>query len=237
LRALLKLRLHEKDLMKHLRLTLIAIYFLAFLPVGIAGEGGIGIKLGTNFSKSGFIGENTKFQPGFTAGLTYEKKAAKVFAFEIGLLYHWKRTSTEAFALDSITFENFKTGFHIVELTPVFKFYTFDWMNLNFGPYVSYIIAVKGAGIDEFGVKKIWNLISDSEFRDENGDQFLYRLDFGFHVGAEFITNSGFGFGARYAQGFGDVTNKNFEWNISMVRPDSEKVKTSSIIGYIFYQF
>ncbi len=215
----------------------VAILLLGFSSNSIAGDGGIGIKLGANFSKSGFIGGDTKFQPGLTGGLTYEKKAKKIFAFEIGMLYHWKRSNTESFSLDSISIENFKTGFHIVELTPVFKFYPFDWMNVNFGPYVSYIIAAKGAGIDEFGIKKVWNLISDSEFRDENGDDFLYRLDFGFHVGTEFITNSGFGFGARYSQGFGDVTNKDFVWEISMVKPDSEKVRTSSIIAYIFYQF
>lgn len=223
--------------MKRLKSVLLMVLLIGFIPIANAGDGGIGIKLGTNFSKSGFIGEKTKFQPGFTAGLTYEKKAAKIFAFEIGLLYHWKRTSTSEFSLDSLNIENFKTGFHIVELTPVFKFYAFDWMNINAGPYVSYIIAAKGEGIDQFGAGNIWNLISDSEFRDENGERFLNRLDFGFHVGVEFITKAGVGFGARYSQGFGDVTGEDFQWSVSMLKPDSEKVRTSSIIGYLFYQF
>jgi hypothetical protein len=110
-------------------------------------------------------------------------------------------------------------------------------MNVNAGAYVNYLIAAKAEGVDRFGASNIWNLISDGEFRDDNGDQFLNRLDFGIHFGVEFITKAGFGFGARYSQGFGDVTNNSFEWDVSMLKPDNSRVKTSSIFGYIFYQF
>lgn len=203
----------------------------------MASDGGIGLKAGANFSKNGFIAGDTKFQPGLTAGLTYETKMLKFFAFEIGALYHWKRSATEDFTVDDITYDNFKTGFHYVEIPATFKFYIFQWMNVNFGGYVNYLIAAKAEGVDAFGADNVWNLISDSDFRDENGDRFLNRLDFGIHFGAEFVTKAGFGFGARYTQGFGDVTNDSFEWDVSMLNPDSDRVKTSSIIAYIFYNF
>lgn len=224
--------------MKQLRILSLAIIMLATVQTAFAvGGKGLGIKAGANFSKNGFIAGDTKFQPGLSLGLTYEVKAVKVFAFEIGGLYHWKRSTAQEFSLDSISLENFKNSFHFVEVPVVFKFYPMSWFNVNFGPYVSYVIAAKAEGVDPFGTRNIWNLISDSEFRDENGDKFLNRLDFGIHFGAEFVHKSGVGFGARYSQGFGDVTNNSFEWDKSMLKPDSERVKTSSIIGYIFYQF
>ena len=212
---------------------------LLFLPMGLtAGDGSIGLKAGVNFSKEGFIAGDTKFQPGLTAGLTYETKKIKFFSFEIGALYHWKRSKAEGFVLDSLTFDTFKTGFHLVEVPVTFKFYIKRWLNLNAGAYVNYLIAAKGEGVDPFGTTNIWNLISDSDFRDDNGDQFLNRLDFGIHFGLEFVTKTGFGFGTKYSQGFGDVTNNSFEWDPAMLNPaDNERVKTSSLIAYIFYQF
>lgn len=223
--------------MKKLKIFSIVVIMLAMVQTTFAGEKGLGIKAGANFSKNGFIAGDTKFQPGLTLGLTYQVKAKKIFAFEIGGLYHWKRSTAEDFSVDSISFDNFKNSFHFVEIPVVFKFYPMEWFNVNFGPYVSYVIAAKAEGIDRFGTSNIWNLISDNEFRDENGDKFLNRLDFGIHFGAEFVHKSGVGFGARYSQGFGDVTNNSFEWNASLVKPDSERVKTSSIIAYMFYQF
>lgn len=219
----------------HLKKWLAALVAaILFIPLGVsAGDGGVGVKAGANFSKQGFINADTKFQPGATAGLTYETRTFRFFAFETGAFYHWKRSKAENFEVDSTVLETFKTGFHYIEVPVTFKFYLFKWMNLNMGGYVNYLIAAKG----ESG-PNIWNLISDDEFRDENGDEFLNRLDFGIHFGTEFVTRSGFGFGARYTQGFGDVTNNDFEWDVSMLNPaDSEKVKTSSIIAYIFYTF
>lgn len=224
--------------MRHLKLKLLTLFIFFGSAFAYAGGGsGIGIKLGANFSKNGFIGGDSKFQPGVTAGITYQKKAKKVFAFEIGGYYHLKRSQTGSFNIDEVNIENFKNSFHYVEIPIAFKFYIKKWWNLNFGPYVSYLIAAKGKGINNFGPKNIWNLISDPEFRDENGEAFLSRLDFGIHLGTEFITKSGFGFGARYSQGFGDVTRDSFQWSVSMLKPDSEAIRTSSIIAYIFYQF
>ena len=216
--------------MSRMKLIMTGI-LVTFLQVTYAGDGGIGIKAGANFSKSGFIAEDTKFQPGLTMGLTYEKKAAKIFAFEIGILYHWKRSESDGIEIGDITYENFKNAFHFLEIPVVLKFSILSWLNVNAGPYVSYLIAASG----ESG-PNIWNLISDDEFRDENGEAFLNRLDFGFHIGTEFTTKTGFGFGARYSQGFGDITNNDFEWN-NLNPADSENVRTSSLFGYIFYQF
>lgn len=224
----------------HLKKQLVVLILFAFalpLTVSAGDSGGLGIKAGANFTKNGFIAGDTKFQPGMTFGLTYEKRAIKVFGFEIGAHYNWKRSKSTDFVVDSISFENFTTGFHYVEVPVVFKFYIFEWFNVNAGAYVSYLIAAKAEGVDNFGVSNIWNLISDGDFRDENGDAFLNRLDFGIHFGAEFVTRSGFGFGARYSQGFGDVTNNSFEWSTSMLKPDSDRVKTSSIFAYLFYEF
>lgn len=215
------------------------ILSILLLPVAVsAGDsGGIGIKAGANFTKNGFIAGDTKFQPGMTVGLTYEKRAKKLFGFETGVHYNWKRSKATDFSVDSVSFENFKTGFHYLEIPVVFKFYIREWFNINGGAYVSYLMAAKGKGIDRFGAENIWNLISDDEFRDSNGDAFLNRLDFGVHIGAEFVTKSGFGFGARYSQGFGDVTNNSFQWSVSMLKPDDQRVRTSSIFGYLFYEF
>ena len=170
-------------------------------------------------------------------GLTYETKKLKFFAFEVGAYYHWKRSRAEGILIDSVNFSAFKTGFHYTEVPVTFKFYLRRWLNFNAGAYVNYLIAAKGEGIDPFGAKNVWNLISDGEFRDDNGDQFLNRLDFGIHFGVEFVTRAGFGFGARYTQGFGDITNDSFTWDVSMLKPDSEVIKISSIITYVFYNF
>ncbi|MCP4123373.1 MAG: PorT family protein [Bacteroidetes bacterium] len=219
-------------------------WFVAILMIAMmipmaskAGDGGLGVKAGANFSKVGFIAGDTKFQPGMTFGLNYETKTLKFFAFQVGLDYHWKRSKAEEFNLDSLSFEDFKVGFHYIELPVTFKFYIFDWFNVNAGAYVNYLISAKGESIDQFGAGNIWNLISDDEFRDNNNDAFLGRLDFGIHFGAEFVTKSGFGFGAQYSQGFGDVTNDSFDWDVSMLNPKDKKVRTSSIITYLFYRF
>ncbi len=218
------------------RIALIVLMMLGMMQFAMANDGGISIKAGANFSKNGFIADDTKFQPGLTLGLTYEKKMPKIFGFEIGVQYHWKRSSADGFDVDSINFDNFKNAFHFLEIPATLKFYPFDWLNVNIGPYISYIIAAKAEGIEN-GEINTWNLISDPEYRGANGEDFLNRLDFGFHFGAELITKSGFGFGARYSQGFGDVTNDSFVWDKTLIPPDSEKVRTSSIITYIFYQF
>lgn len=224
--------------MKSMRVIAIAAAMLLLVPMGMyAGDGGLGVRAGANFSKVGFIAGDNKFQPGLSVGLNYETPKARFFAFEVGADYHWKRSKSTDFTIDSLSFENFKAGFHYIEVPVTFKFYILDWFNLNAGAYVNYLIAAKGNGVDRFGAGDIWNLISDDEFRDENGDEFLGRLDFGIHFGAEFVTNSGFGFGARYMQGFGDVTNDSFDWDKSLLNPKDERVLTSSIIGYLFYRF
>ena len=221
----------------YFRKWMMAIIVIVFMVpvISMAGDGGLGIKAGANFSKVGFIAGDSKFQPGLTMGLNYQTKTLKFFAFEVGVDYQWKRSKTENFDIDSLRFESFKVGFHYIEVPVTFKFYIFKWFNVNAGAYVNYLMAAKGEGT--FGAQNIWNLISDDEFQDENGDAFLARLDFGIHFGVEFVSKSGLGFGAQYSQGFGDVTNDSFDWGASMLNPKDEKVLTSSIITYLFYRF
>ncbi|MEZ5024030.1 MAG: outer membrane beta-barrel protein [Chitinophagales bacterium] len=140
--------------MSKVKIFSIVIIMLAMVQTTFAAEKGLGIKAGANFSKNGFIAGDTKFQPGLTLGLTYQVKAAKVFAFEIGGLYHWKRSTAEDFSVEDISYDNFKNSFHFVEIPVVLKFYPMDWFNVNFGPYVSYVIAAKAEGIDRIARKQ-----------------------------------------------------------------------------------
>ena len=229
-------------------------FFILFTIVALGlsileAKADVGLKLGANYSTIGFDNtEGNKFFWGASGGLNFEIAAPKIFAFDIDVLYHLRSNKADVFNFHEddpmieegrvAVFRDFKSNFHYLEVPATFKFYIFDWFNVGAGPYVSFLIAAKGEGINTVGVKETWNFISDRENSDLNGEDFLNRLDFGIHFDVEFVTKTGFGLGARYSQGFGDVTNGSFkpEWN-NLNPVDRSNVKNSSAQAFLFYRF
>ena len=184
-------------------------------------DGGFGIKGGVGLTTIGFEKESAesqknKMKVGGMVGISYEKRFGNVFALDIEALYANKgvRQKSEATILGKDYEYIAKSNLHYFEIPLSAKFYIGDNVNLYVGGY---------GGFLAFGQAKTKTIIdgkeqneteSDNYFKeankDINGEYALSRFDAGLNGGVEFISNKGFGVGARFQKGLMDITNKKY---------------------------
>jgi hypothetical protein len=188
--------------------------------VGIASaqnDGGFGLKGGIGLSSLNYgdpkEGDTYSFDDykntmklGGMLGISYEKRFGDLFALDVEALIANKGVKQKAdFTILGSKGNLVVSGNLLTVDVPVSaKFYLGNNVNFYVGPYVSYILGGISRTTIEFNDKKETR---DSEnwygdgFKDQNGELPLNRLDLGANLGVEFVTNKGFGVGARLQKG------------------------------------
>jgi|GEM_PF-3595035 len=189
-------------------------------PGGFGLKGGIGISTlsfgdPTDVQDLEFKSSDNSWKIGGMVGITYEKRFGKVFALDIEALFAnkgVKREQTFSFANNDGDVKTVGNLFAIdVPLSA--KFYLGNNFNIYVGPYASYIVggtAKSTLSYNGNSVSKETNNWYGDSYKDANGELPLNRFDVGANVGIEFVSNGGFGIGARFQKGFLDLTNDDY---------------------------
>ncbi len=171
-------------------------------------------------------------------GFSFEHRFKNVAAIEIQALYVNKGAQSKT---DNAIYKaTNRLNFHSVELPVLAKFYLGKKkiFNINVGGYASYSFVTQlrikgenkttGAKIDE----KLENISkSENNPKDINGHRAYNIYDAGIIGGFEFISQKGFGAGARLSQGFIDFTNPKFIFD------DGKKIWHTGVQFYMTYKF
>jgi hypothetical protein len=157
-----------------------------------------GIKLGGNLSNlyvDDVTDEKAKF--GFHAGVFAKAPVSELFAIQPELLYTSVGSKIGSYTILQTRDVNFNLNY--IQL-PVLAVVTLSAVNIQFGPYVSYLVNanVKNVKVDNNGIPT-----SSTDGRDLNRDDFN-MLDYGLAGGIAFDL-SGFQIGARYNYGLREV--------------------------------
>lgn len=188
-------------------------------PGGFGLKGGIGLST-ISFgdpTQTGLEVKDSKnsWKLGGMLGITYEKRFGKVFAMDIEALIANKGVKREETysILGRDADVSLKTNLFTLDIPLSAKFYLGNNFNIYVGPYFSYIL---GANVKTEGnfngntsTKETNNWYGD-DYKDANGELPLKRIDFGAQAGLEFVSNGGFGIGARFQKGFLDLTNDDY---------------------------
>ncbi len=198
------------------------------------GTGGIGLKVGPNISTFGTSDEDfseakNRFGLGVTVGLGYEFATESFFAFELEALYELRGYKQDIEVLNT-QIGIAHTFTHFLKFPATAKFYIGDVFNIHVGGFVG--VAVGGKILLE---GQITNVLDDEydlfgSTIDPQGDDYLNRLDGGIHLGFEFVSQKGFGAGARGYLGLADITNDAHVWGNGVAR-------TGEISLYAIFRF
>ncbi len=193
-------------------------------PGGFGLKGGIGLST-ISFgdpSQTGLEVKDSKnsWKLGGMLGITYEKRFGKVFAMDIEALIANKGVKREETytVLGRDLDANLKTNLFTLDIPLSAKFYLGDNFNIYVGPYFSYILGANVKAEGNFNgntTTKETNNWYDSDYKDANGELPLKRIDFGAQAGLEFVSNGGFGIGARFQKGFLDLTNDDYRGSVT----------------------
>lgn len=204
--------------MKNKLFIALAIFSMHFSNSIYAG--GFGIKGGIGLTSLSFEEDKAsdiknRMKLGGQVGFSYEKKFKKVVALDIeaGLANKGVQQKNTTTILGNEITSIVKTNLYTFDVPVSAKFYIGDNVNFNIGPYYSFIIAAQNRTIvktDGDKEKKDGENWFNDEFKDANGNHFLNRHDVGLNAGVEFVTDGGFGVGARLQKGLLDLTNKDF---------------------------
>lgn len=204
--------------MKHRNLLAFAVIFIAFTSWASAqNDGGFGLKGGIGLSTLSIENQQAKdaknnLKVGGMLGVTYEKRFGDgTFALDIEALLANKGSQQKATILNNDL--TFKSNIITIDVPVSFKIYLGDNFNFYAGPYFSYLLGANLRTESKNGSNTSTNESDnwyDEKLKDDNGNLPLNRFDAGVNVGLEFVTNKGFGLGARLNQGFVDITNDEF---------------------------
>lgn len=219
--------------------------------------GGFGIKGGVGLSTISFgdprdsevelKNDKNTWKLGGLAGISYEARMGRVFALDIEALFTnkgVKRTESFSNALLDANYE-LKTNLFTIDVPVLAKFYFGDNFNIYAGPYFSYILGanVKTSGsVNGVSQSKESNNWYGNDYKDANGELPLKRYDIGANIGLEFVSNGGFGVGARFQKGFVDLTNDDYRGSITsndgwLPMGDNKFVSNTGIQIYGIFRF
>lgn len=232
--------------MKFKSILMTALLAAGILTSATAQENrtGFGLKGGIGLSRLSFENTNAndasnKLKVGGILGVSYEKQIGNgPFSIDVEALIANKGNRNESSLLNA----NLKINSNIftIDVPVSAKFYLGDNFNLNFGPYFSYIFGgriVTERTLNGNTSRNESKDLFDESLKDNNGNFLLNRFDAGFNVGFEFVSNGGFGVGARLNQGLVSVVNKDYNKTLLpgvTIRPDGGALNTTlQIYGLI----
>jgi hypothetical protein len=181
--------------------------------------GGFGFKGGVGFSTLNFGNPDqtstdyrNAMKVGGMLGISYEARLGKVFAVDIEALFANKGSQQKIDLPGDDNRVVLRNNIFTFDIPVSLKFYFGDNFNVYAGPYFSYIM---GGNLTArtFVNGNETNKESDGYFSDGvklDGEYPLNRVDVGANVGLEFVSNGGFGVGARFQKGFLDLTNNDY---------------------------
>lgn len=190
-------------------------------------DGGFGIKGGVGMSTISFGDGDSKgdftfkdsdnsWKVGGMLGVSYEARIGNVFALDFEALLANKGVKrTESYTFFGKDGDvTLKGNLFTLDVPISAKFYFGDNFNVYAGPYFSYTLGANTKVDATFDgksqTKETKNWFGD-DYKDINGELPLNRFDIGANIGLEFVTNGGFGIGARFQKGFMDVTNDDYK--------------------------
>ncbi|HUH74034.1 MAG TPA: outer membrane beta-barrel protein [Chitinophagales bacterium] len=211
-------------------------------------NGGFGIKGGVGFSTISF-GEgkdieksDNSWKVGGMFGVSYEARIGNVFALDFEALLANKGVKrTQSYTILGKSGDvTLKGNLFTVDVPISAKFYFGDNFNIYAGPYFSYTLGANTKASASYGdntqSKESENWFGN-DYKDPNGELPLNRFDIGANVGLEFISNGGFGIGARFQKGFIDITNDDYvgrvNGDVGLVFPADKKFVTNT--GFQLY--
>jgi hypothetical protein len=209
-------------------------------------EGGFGFKGGIGLSSLNFGNENQQYEDyrnamklGGMLGVTYEARIGNSFAIDVEALFANKGSQQKG-SIGPIDY-TLKNNIFTLDVPVSAKFYLGDNFNIYAGPYFSYIVGGRLKTITEVNGKKDESESSDyfsDEYKDIDGNSLLNRFDLGLNAGVEFVTDGGFGIGARFQQGFMDLTNDDYKGKPSkLLFADNKNVLNTGVQIYGIIRF
>lgn len=233
--------------MKTIITTIAIALFLASGTISHAQEeekeknpGGFGLKGGVGFSSLNFGNPDqtatdyrNAMKVGGMLGITYEARLGKVFAIDIEALVANKGSQQKIDLPGDNNKVVIKNNIFTLDVPLSLKLYLGNNFNIYAGPYVSYIFAGRLTSKTTINGKETDKESSDY-FSDDvklDGEYPLNRFDVGANVGAELVTNGGFGVGARFQKGFLDLTNDDYPLS------DGKRVTNTGLQIYGLFRF
>ena len=195
---------------------LIAFSLMTANQVKAQDRGGFGIKGGVglttiSFPKDEFDDQKNRMKVGGLVGISYEHFFGDHFALDVEALAV-NRGSKQTWDLPGGNTAVYKNNIIAIDVPVSAKWYIIDNLNIYVGPYFSTTVAAFGKSYtktedgDKINEEDSENLFSE-DFEDLDGDRYLNRFDVVINAGLEFVTDGGFGVGARFNKGFLDFTN------------------------------
>lgn len=146
--------------------------------------------------------QKNRFKIGGLIGVSYEIRMGKVFALNLEVDLVNKGSKFTANLLGGNEFI-LKNNIFSVDIPLNLKFYSGDNFNINAWSYLSTTIAAinksftRTADGDKIDIQDLKNYFSN-DYEDIAGVRYLNRFDVGLSAGFEFVSNGGFGVGARF---------------------------------------
>lgn len=237
--------------MKASKLFLAGVFSLGIASFVSArdNDGGFGLKGGVGFSTISFgdpkqdgvsldDSKNT-WKVGGLLGVSYEARIGNSFAIDVEALLANKgvKQTSDYKLLGKNGNITLKTNLITLDIPVSAKFYLGDNFNIYLGPYFSYILGANLKATQTFDgktqSKESDNWFSD-DFKDANGNYALNRIDFGANAGLEFVSDGGFGIGARFQKGFLDLTNNDYK---GVLVSDKKFVTNTGVQVYAIVRF
>ncbi|MBK1896615.1 porin family protein [Chryseobacterium paridis] len=170
-----------------------------------------GVKAGLNYynfygKERNFIFANsdTKFKPGFFAGIFVNTQISKNISLTHELIFNQRRVGiTYKDAVENAYSSVINSSY--IDIIPANINYRLSNVKFYAGPYVSVLVAANTKRKDENG-----NLFRDKSIfgdsaNDESKTYYLQKFDFGFNVGVDYQLKDRWSVGLRYSHGFTDL--------------------------------
>jgi len=225
------------------KITFFAIAVLVLIAQNTFADepGGFGVKGGVGFSTLSLEEDNAndmknRMKIGGMVGFSYEAFLGDndKFALDVEALLANKGVQQKSTLLGQDITTILKTNLYTVDVPVSFKFYPIENLNIYVGPYYSFIAAAQFRTITKTNddkKKEDGENWFKEENKDSNGEYFMNRHDVGLNGGVEFVTDGGFGIGARFQKGFMDLTNDDYILN------DGKRVTNTGIQLYGVIRF
>ncbi|WP_172282732.1 porin family protein [Chryseobacterium sp. LAM-KRS1] len=151
-----------------------------------------------------FANPDTKFKPGFHAGVFVNTRISKNIELTHELTFSQKRVGV-SYKDDSDQTYNSVINSSYIDIIPVNMNYRLSGFKFYAGPYVSVLAAANTKRKDENGnVFRDKSIFGDAA-NDESKNYYLQKFDFGMNIGLDYQLKDRWSVGLRYTHGFTDL--------------------------------
>lgn len=151
-----------------------------------------------------FASSETKFKPGFHAGIFVNTKISRNIGLTHELIFEQRRVGVSYKDTNKNIYNSIINSSYI-DIIPANINYQLSRFKVYAGPYVSVLVAASTQRKDENG-----NLFRDKSIfgdaaNDEKTSYYLQKFDFGVNLGVDYQIKDRWSIGLRYSHGFTDL--------------------------------